>query len=192
MSEATPDDPASQSETRLEQIVHRIVGEIEHDAMSPGEVAELRRLDPEHPGGAAFWKAVVLHLEPAGQLRGADAEARWALVLRAVGELHGLNRPRRRLGRALAGAGVSEMRLARLLRADLGTLAGTLSAVSRQLASKAEAVDLADLAWLVLTARGPGGARRGEERVRRNIARDYYRGLRKAADDSTSDDSTPD
>ena len=188
MSQPTPDPPtAAEPATGLEQIVHRIVGHVERQALSPGEVAELRRLEPENPGGAAFWKTVVFDLEPAGQLRGADAETRWALILRAIGELHGLHRPRRRLGRALAAAGVSENRLARLLRADLGTLAGTLSAVSRQLASAAESVDLAGLAWLVLTARGAAGARGGEVKVRRGIARDYYRGLRKAADDSTSD-----
>lgn len=185
MTQPTPDAPAA--EVSLEQIVHRIVGDIEREVTSPGEVAELRRLEPGHPGGAAFWKAVVFQLEPAGQLRGADAEARWALILRAIGELHGQHRPRRRLGRALAAAGVSEMRLVRLLRAGLDTLPGTLSAVSRQLASAAESVDLADLALLVVTARGAAGARSSEERVRRNIARDYYRGLRKAAADSTSD-----
>ena len=186
MNEPTPDvAPAAQAS--LEAVVHRIVGEIEHEVLSPGEVAGLRRLDPEQPGGAAFWKAVVFHLEPAGQLRGADAEVRWALILRAIGELYALHRRRRRLGQALAAGGVSEMRLVRLLRADLGTLAGTLSAVCRQLASAGESVDLADLAWLVVTARGTGGTRGGEERVRRQIARDYYRGLRKAAGDSTSE-----
>ncbi len=185
MGQPTPDAPFA--EASLDQIVHRIVWEIEHDAVSPGEVAELRRLDPEHPGGGAFWKTVVFHLEPAGQLRGADAETRWALILRAVGEIHAMHRPGRQLGRALAAAGVSEMRLVRLLRSDLATLADTLSAVCRQLASSGEAVDVADLGWLVVTARAAGNVRSGEEKVRRRIARDYYRRLRMAADDSTSD-----
>lgn len=186
MTETQPTSDASATEgpRSLEDVVHRIVWEIDNDLLSPGEVAELRRLDPDEPGGGAFWKAVVFHLEPAGQLRGADAEARWALVLRAIGELHALHRPRRRLGRALAAAGVSEMRLVRLLRADLEALDSLLRAVTHQLASAGEPVDLADLAWLVVTARGSGATRESEERVRRGIARDYYRGLRKATEES--------
>lgn len=171
-----PEGPQS-----LEDVVRHVVWEIENGVMSPGDVAGLRRLDPGEPGGAAFWKTLVFHVEPAGQLHGADAEARWALILRTVGELHALHRLRRSLGSALAAANVSEMRLVRLLRADLESLEVTLRAVAHQLASAAEPVDLGDVAWLVVTARNRGEDRRGEDDVRRRIARDYYRGLRTEA-----------
>lgn len=166
---------------RLEDVVHHIVWEIENGIMTPGDVAGLRRLDPDEPGGAAFWKALVFHVEPAEQLRADDAEVRWALILRTAGELHALNRRGRRLGSALAAAKVSEMRLTRLLRADLDSLKSTLGAVAHQLASAGEGVDLGDVAWLVVTARNRGESRRSEDDVRRGIARDYYRGLRKEA-----------
>jgi len=172
---------------RLDEIVHRVVGEIERDLMSPGEVAELRRLEPGRPPGAAFWRVLAFHVEPAGQLRGGDSEDRWQLILRAVAELHSLHRRGRRLGRALAAAKVSEMRLSRLLRAGLDTLAANLRAVSHQLASAGEPDDLGDLARLVVTARGSGNPKRSEGAVRQGIALDFYRGLRKAAAESSSD-----
>jgi CRISPR system Cascade subunit CasB len=180
--QSTADAPAAASARppSLDDVVHRIVGEIEHDRMSPGEVAELRRLEPGRPPGAAFWKCLAFHVEPAGQLPTGDGEARWQLILRAVGELHSLHRRGRRLGRALAAAKVSEMRLARLLRADLDGLGASLRAVSHQLASAGERVDLADLARLVVTARR-GKPKRREGAVRQHIALDFYRGLRKAA-----------
>ncbi len=173
----------------LDEVVHRIVGEIENDRMSPGEVAELRRLEPDRTPGAAFWKTLAFHVEPAGQLRDTDtdAEERWKLILRAIGELHSLHRRGRRPGRALAAAKISEMRLTRLLRADLDGLAANLRAVSHQLASAGEPVDLGGLAWLVITARGAGQPNRRQDRVRHDIALDYYRGLRRAAADSHPD-----
>lgn len=188
---AVPSEATSQSRnaplppSKLEEVIHRLVWEIEKELWSTGEIAELRRLDPERPEGAAFWKVLVGNVEPADQLRGDDGEARWALILRSVAELYPRHKKNYRLGRALAAAGVSEMRLARLLRADLESLSTTLRAVVHQLASAAESVDLGDLAWLVVSARGKAGPHSQEDATRRRIARDYYRGLRQATEDSS-------
>ena len=168
----------------LGQVVHKIAWEINQQRMNPGEVAELRRLDPTNPGGSAFWKAIVFKVEPAGQLFAADGESRWALILRAIAELAQQDLPQRRLGIALAEANIGEDRVDRLLRCDLDTLPGTLRAITHQLASAAVKVNLEDLAWLVVTARGGTSSPEGGEAVRRKVARDYFRGLRKATEES--------
>ncbi len=187
----TPEPPTVDRPLQsLDDVVHHIVWKIEQEILGSGDVASLRRLDVEQPDAAAFWKILVSDIEPNGQRRGDDAETRWALILSCIGELHSLNRRRRSLGAALAAAKVSEMRLARLLRADLETLPQTLRAVCRQIASAGEPVDLAEIAWLVLTARSnsaTGPAEATTQRQRRRIARNFYRGLRKAAEDMTSD-----
>jgi len=182
---STPDAESAADQTpTLNQVVHKIAWQINKQILSPGEAAELRRLEADRPSGPAFCKVIVFEVEPAGQLVGADGEARWALILRSIAELSELDLPKRPLGSACAEAKIGEERVDRLLRCDLATLPGTLRAITHQLASAAVRVDLADLAWLVVTARGDRPAREQESGVRRRIARDYFRGLRKATEDS--------
>lgn len=184
MTDSSPTTPPGESETiGLAGVVEQILGAIENQRLGSGDLAELRRLRPDDPGGAAFWRLIVGTVEPAGQLFGNDAEARWALVLQAIGNLHGLHQRGRRLGQALAAANVSEMRLVRLLRADLDDLGPQLRAVVHQLASGGQAVDLSGIAYLVVTARRSGSTGpKNEHETRRIIARDYYYGLHKAAE----------
>ncbi|MEM7586355.1 MAG: type I-E CRISPR-associated protein Cse2/CasB [Acidobacteriota bacterium] len=168
----------------LEEVVHGIAWKIKNEVLSPGDVASLRRLDIESPDAPAFWKILVSEVEPHGQRPGVDGERRWALILTCIAELHMLDAKQRTLGEALAAANVSEMRLARLLRADLPNLLHTLRPVCRQIASSGERVDLADLARLIISARGNDGTFPAEEtaqRLRRRIARDFYLGLHRAA-----------
>jgi CRISPR type I-E-associated protein CasB/Cse2 len=91
------------------------------------------------------------------------------MVVGALAVTSGLQAPRRSLGAALAEAGLSELRLTRLLRAHAGALPAEVRAVASYLASKAVPFDATDLARLVLSDGGPS-----EERVRRGIARSYY------------------
>lgn len=192
MSEPQITPEAATAETEkpqsLADVVHLLVWEAENELWSPGELAEWRRLDPENPAGGAFWRAIVGPIERTGQLRGEDddAEMRWALILRAIAELYAQHQRNRRLGQALAAAEVSEMRVTRLLRSDVEHLATTLRPLTHQLASAGEPVDLADIAWLVMTTRRGAIARKSEQTIRRQIARDYYRGLRKATESPQS------
>lgn len=141
--------------------------------MSPGDVAALRRLDPHDPSNSAFWRIAGEVLRPTGFLPdgpGADAaERRWAVILQAMATLSGLHRPGRKLGAALVEAGFSELRFSRLLRADGDALADEVRTAAAFLAAKAEPVDLADLAELVLTTK-PDRV----EALRRRLARGYY------------------
>lgn len=138
-------------------------------AMGTGDRAELRRGDPDDPGGPAFWKLVVSHLAPRGFI---DLDAphsatlsKWVVILAALAELEGLHNPRAHLGRALAEAGYSELRLTRLLRSEGSQLLDLVRQMVRFLASKAVDVDVADIARLVLS---------DGDWIRHSIASRYY------------------
>jgi CRISPR type I-E-associated protein CasB/Cse2 len=137
-----------------------------------GSLAALRRLDPGKPDGAAFWWLVGEH---APQAFDNDRAARaLATVIQCMAIAHPFHRPlsgRRPLGEALAEADVSEARLLRLLRLPRGELSTELRRLARLMGSKGDAgrFDWSDAFDLLFWADG--------ERVRRDIARDYYRQL---------------
>lgn len=143
--------------------------------LSPGDVASLRRMAPDDVATPAFWKLTggVLDDELRGEGPAIDTRERlWAVVVNALALTSGLHAPGRSFGGALAEAGLSELRLARLLRAHGDALPAEVRSVAAYLASKAIAFDATDLARLVLS---DGGA--SEEPVRRGIAKAYYRQL---------------
>ena len=168
------DAPAARAERSVPVIVHRVSAALASGAISPGNVAELRRLKPEDAATPVFWKLLAEYVSPnwklpeGGAARDA-AERRWAVILNALGYLSFLDTPRRPLGSALAEAGYSELRFIRLLRASDDALADTVRKAAQFLASKAEPANLADLADLVLSDGRPWA-----ENVRRRIARSYY------------------
>ncbi len=175
----TPQALANGSDARtsdfpsLGKVVNRLAGALERET-TPGDLAALRRLDPDDPSNPAFWRIVVGHLVPVGALseerRDRDqAEACWAALLSGMAQMHGLHVPGRRLGRALAAAGLSELRFVRLLRARERQLLSEVRTAARYLAARAEPVDWVDFARLVLSH----DTKRAES-VRRGIARDYY------------------
>lgn len=153
-------------------VVNTVAALIEHSpALTAGDRAALRRMDPRSPV-AAFYKVEGLALDPhlPGDAKAReDEESRWATIVMGLAHLGALHQPDQRLGLALATAGFSEMRFARLLQADAEQLIDQLSSVARFLSAKSIAVDWAGAAQLILSAGRPG-----EENVRRHIARDYY------------------
>jgi CRISPR type I-E-associated protein CasB/Cse2 len=161
-----PSDTAS-----LASLIRQIAGDLA-DA-GTGELAELRRLKPDDPGGSAFWRIVVTRLDPnhlpGGSPARDDALRRWAVILRALAELDGLHDPSRRLGAALAEVGVSELRLNKLLRSSGEPLFDEVRTVAHQLATAALSADLTGIARLVLSEGQPH-----EQAVRQTIANDYY------------------
>ena len=147
-----------------------IARHLARDDYPPGDLAQLRRLDPERPDGRAFWQLVAHHAPAA--LDDERAARALAICLRGMAIMREfLAGEPRRLGTALAEAGVTELRVLRLLRADADRLAEELRQLARLLASKGEAgrFDWGEAYDLVRSA----GTER-EAEVRRRIARDYY------------------
>jgi len=166
------DVPPAQS-TSLPSIVNRIAALIEHGAgiLSAGDAAALRRMDPREPA-AAFFKLAGAELgtqlpnEPDARI---ETETRWAAIIVSLAHLGTLHRPGIPLGRALASAQLSEMRFARLLRADAARLVDELPMLARFLSAKGVPADWTGAALLLLSL-----GRQDEETARRQLARDFY------------------
>lgn len=152
----------------LGDLVGEVSATLERRASS-GELAELRRAASGLPP-AAFWKLWVTLIEPNESLPSEGIERRWATILSSMASGVGLHRRGRGLGEALAAAGVGELRLLKLLRARSDALAAELRTTLHLTLSKGEGLDFADVARLILS-----DGRVDEERVRRRIARDYFR-----------------
>ncbi len=170
MTEPMELDSASQATGGRRGLIARLALTMDKQ-LSPGDLAELRRLRPEEPASPAFWKLCAAYLSswlPSGGSRD-EAERRWAAVLGALAHLRGLHRPDHPLGRALAEVGLSEMRLLRLLRARDAALYDVVRGVVHYLAQKGEPADLSQLADLLLDQDGDRA-----ETIRRRIARDFY------------------
>ena len=155
----------------LAALLGRIAASLEHDT-STGDIAELRRLDPDHPGSPAFWRIVVASLDPSlppdGPAR-SEALRRWATILRTLAQLTGLHDPRQPLGVGAIESGVSETRFLKLLRATGGTLSDSVRTIGHQLATAGVRVDVADFARLILS-----DGRADESAVRERIAYRFY------------------
>lgn len=170
-----------QHQHSLESTIAYLAALLEHGggALTTGDVASLRRMDPRAPV-AAFFKLAGIALgdalpnESASRL---EAETRWAAIVAGLALLGDLHRSGRWLGTSLAEAEFSEFRFDRLLRADSERLIDDLPMLARYLVAKGIPVDWTQAAWLLLSA-----ARSDEERARRRLARDYYAALaRKSA-----------
>ena len=159
----------------LTRIVSRLAWAIVQ--LDPGSAAALRRGPLTGAGAAAFWKLMAEHA-PELERRSAHYETRWAALLQAISILtpkgtgsdrRPAHEPNIPMGTALCDAGVSELRLARLLGAPRETqrnlavrLCRRLSATERGRFSR---FHLRTLANLILY---------GDEGTKRRIARDYY------------------
>lgn len=159
--------------SRLSQTIGRITHAV-NNSLSTGDIAELKRLNPEDPSAPAFWKLMVncvgkdgVHL--AGGNNQDEAEQRWAVVLSAMAYMQDQHSHGRKLGDALAVAGYSELRLTRLLRATGETLRNLTRGMTLFLVAKGEPFDLLDLARLIFS-----DDKSWSESFRRQIARSYY------------------
>lgn len=175
MSEESTEKPAIRrpSPPKIQGVadaLHKALG-----VMSNGDRASLRRMRldrrPEDLHQPAFWKlstgVLASALPPTDAPWRAETERRWAVVIAvAAGALHS---PAMRLGSALTRAGVSEVRLTRLLRARGEQLPDAVRTLAHQITTAAVPFDFADLAWLVLSEGGDD-----EVRARQQLARDYY------------------
>lgn len=166
-------DVQAEAPASIASLVSAIAGLLrrERGAMTTGDEAALRRMDPRHPPAAFFKIEGVLldgHL-PGDETRRTDLETRWAAIVAGLAHLGRLHQPGQRLGQVLADAHYSDVRFARLIRADSERLVDELPALARFLAAKDTPVDWSAAALLILSA-----GRSDEEKFRRQIARDYY------------------
>ena len=169
-------------EPRSCQIAPRLATDVAH--LDPGSAAALRRGPLAGAGTAAFWKLAAKHA-PSGA---AGDEPGWAALIQAIAILtpKGTETDRRPahdctvpMGAALYRAGVSNLRLARLLDAPREMRRDLAVRLCRRLAATDhKRFDLRTLAALILY---------GSEKTNRRIARDYYRAEAKAG--HTSDES---
>jgi CRISPR type I-E-associated protein CasB/Cse2 len=155
--------------------VHTVAARIGRPEYPPGNLAQLRRLEPGQPEGSAYWRLVADHLPEAFDNCGLG----WAFAATLRGmalaaPFHRLERGERRsMGQALAEMDVSDARLLRLLRADGDALPRELRRLARLVQAKGDKArfDWTEAMWLLWTA-GRGG-----EGNRRKIAKEYYRVL---------------
>ena len=172
---------ASQSpeEFSLSQKIAQAVGKMANlmkteGRMSTGDLAELRRISPDRPFTPALWKLLIRigAQQPLGGLKESTYERRMATLAMGMAfcaRLHDYHVP---LGRALADAGWSELRFVRLMEARGEKLEVHIRRMAQYLASKSQAANWTDVAWLLL---GQDWSTAEETRLR--ISRSYYGAL---------------
>ena len=148
-----------------------------------GDLAELRRMNPDSPDTAVFWR-MMAQQDLLG--RGADLENKWALVLHGIALMtprgdggqsaHDGTVP---VGRALYLGGdgdrnsgyYSETRLNRLLTARGPMLRALLARLFRMMAATNTSFNWREMATFILS---DGYSEERAEQSRRRIAREYY------------------
>ena len=169
------------------EITARIAASMARDDFLRRDLAELRRMDPDAPNAAAFWRLLAQH----DLLDSPATESKWALILHGIALMtntaesrsaHAGNMP---VGRALylggedsRGSGFfSEQRLNRLLTAR-GPMMRTLLARMFRMMGTGRPFDWREMARLILY---DGYREDRAEDARRNIARAYYAAERRSA-----------
>ena len=160
-----------------------------------GDLAELRRMDPDDPDAAVFWRLLAPH----DLLGNSVIESKWALILHGIalmtpttggdGDARTAHDGYMPVGRALflggeaqrAQAFYSESRLNRLLTARGPMLRTLLSRMFRMLASSGVSFNWREMAQYILNE---GYNEEVAEQGRRRIARDYYQAERRSAQQS--------
>lgn len=167
---------------RYRTVIHSLAGAFAAEGYSPGDLAQLRRLDYRNgyaSTGDAFWRIAVRELEERRLLDSPDVDdihRRWMAILQGLATLRDLHDPKKRLGSALASAGVSEARLTRLLNAHGDALLAQIRPLAHQLRSQAQRADWSEIADLVLgDQRHQADANDHDEKARQRIASGYYR-----------------
>ena len=195
----TPDlaaSPERENESRnWGEIAAGFAGEMARPTFKRGDLAELRRMNPDAPDTAAFWRLMSRH----NLLGNETLEAKWALILHGIAlmtptaggddtpDAHRVSAhdPTVPIGLALfqgsdasrANAFYSETRLNRLLTARGPMLRALLGRLFRMMGSAGQPFNWRQMANLILS---DGYNEDGAERIRRNIARSYYQAERRS------------
>ena len=165
----------------LGAIINGLRSEIREQEFPRGDHAQLRRMDPSDPGPAVFWRLHAgRHLSEIG---GADSEKKWATIIQGIALLSEQDRgSQKRFGRALfegddpdrTNPFYSERRLDQLLAARGQTLRTLLRRAFRMLAGTGQCVYWQQVAELALN---DGHNDAEADRLRHEVASDYYRSL---------------
>ena len=177
--------PASADRQSWGESAVRLANTLASEGFQRGDLAALRRMDPDSPDVSVFWRLLAQE----NLLGPPDVELKWALVLHglalmtrtdgatvAARSAHDSGTP---VGRALyeardpgrQSAFYSESRLNRLLTARGPMLRTLLARMFRMVASADVRFNWYRMAELILA---DGFNESIAERVRRNIARDYF------------------
>ena len=157
-----------------------------------GDLAELRRMDPDEPDAAAFWRLMAQYdLLNSSE----DVERKWGLIIHGIALMTPTNRGEGNpntahngsmpVGRALylggesqrSAAFYSEARLNRLLTSGGPMLRTLLGRKFRMLAANGVAFNWREMAQFILNE---GYDEDAAEQNRRRIAREYYRAERRS------------
>ena len=147
--------------------------------ITTGDIARLRRMNPNVPTEAAFWRVCK---ETGIDQSGPELTRAWANIARMIAtgtkvrekETNGPHNGNIQLGAALAQAGYSEARLRTLLNAGPAEVPYLVERAVRFLHTREERqFNWNDAARLVLTGQRTQGQR---DQDRTKIARDYYQG----------------
>jgi hypothetical protein len=182
MSQAT-DQPAAGDDPvagALNALVRGLAHGRHEGGLSPGDRAELRRMDPLDAAlPPVFWRLLTATetaaaIESVARGKREKAERAFAIVIQAIAEA-GVSGSTR-MGRALAETGYAEARFVRLLRArghgnDLAEIAFEARQAAHWCATKGAAVHLIDFARFILDAAFGHDA---ADRRAHAIARDYF------------------
>ncbi len=182
------DAPAQQGRRRSwGEITARVAASLAREDFPRGDLAALRRMDPDAPDAAAFWRLLAQH-----ELAGNPAvESKWALILHGIALMtdtsenrsaHSATTP---VGRALYlggeehrdGGFFSETRLNRLLTAR-GPMMRALLARMFRMVGTGRPFDWREMAHLILYDDYREDL---AEEARRDIARAYYAAERRSA-----------
>ena len=156
---------------------------------SPGDLAQLRRMDPEKRDAPAFWRLMAQQ----NLFRNEDTERKWALIISGIALMTPRNSSdtniqtahdgQRPVGRSLfqgdnpqaTTAFYQEQRLNRLLTARGSMLEILLRRMFRMMANAGLTFDWREMAALILNN---GYSEPAAEQGRRRIARAYYQAER--------------
>ena len=165
-----------------------------------GDLAELRRMDPDEPDAAAFWRLMAQH-----DLLNSNValERKWGLIIHGIALMtptnNGGDNSRTAhdgympVGRALflgrdsqrGSAFYSEARLNRLLTSGGPMLRTLLSRMFRMLAATGVTFNWREMAQFILNE---GYDHDAAEKGRRRIAREYYRAERSSNQSNSEND----
>ncbi|MBU0553052.1 type I-E CRISPR-associated protein Cse2/CasB [Myxococcota bacterium] len=131
---------------------------------SKAELAELRRMNPDSPGGIAFWRTFHRLINPEGDPSSAASERAWMILLSGMAH-HAMHNDGMPLGQALFAAGVSEQRFVKLLEARDEALLDQVLVTARYLRAKNQPMNWGEMARLVFDDR---------PELRQRIAKSYF------------------
>jgi len=167
-----PDSSTATSPPRESDLVELLANSVRglEAAERRGDLAELRRMDPDRPDAPAFFRMLVRHRPDAGP----DFTRRCARLVRLLA-LRPDSLVTGSLGEAMAAHGISEARVQKLLSARGEAQAAQIALIARRLAGE-RALPYRELGRLLLLRDDDEAA----ERIRLAIARDYFRALDRA------------